>query len=270
MALKMGEYAVTEAGFGADLGAEKFFDIKCRIGGLVPDAVVIVASVRALKHHGGAAKADLCTEDLRALERGLPNLARHAENIREVFGLPAVAAVNVFPADTEAELRLVENRCGELGIKAVRSDVWAKGGEGGAALAEEVVRLAAEPKDFRFCYSLESSVTEKLEAIAKRVYRADGVVLAAPVQKKISRLEALGFGSLPVCMAKTQYSFSDNPKLIGAPDHFSITVSDIKVNAGAGFIVAFTGDVMTMPGLPKTPAAEGIDVDNDGKITGLF
>ncbi|MDR1948479.1 MAG: formate--tetrahydrofolate ligase [Spirochaetaceae bacterium] len=270
MALKLGEYAVTEAGFGADLGAEKFFDIKCRIAGLVPDAVVIVASLRALKHHGGAAKGDLQREDLAALERGLPNLLRHIQNIKTVFGLKATAAVNVFPTDTEAELRLVEEACKTFGVKVVRSDVWAKGGEGGIALAEEVVSLCGEPGDFQFCYPLTDSLTEKLEKIAKRVYHAGGVELTSAAQKELSRLEALGFGKLPICMAKTQYSFSDDPKLLGAPGAFTITVRNLKVSAGAGFIVALTGDVMTMPGLPKSPAAERIDVDADGKIAGLF
>jgi formate--tetrahydrofolate ligase len=270
MALKLGDYAVTEAGFGADLGAEKFLDIKCRMGGFAPDAVVIVASIRALKHHGGAAKNELQTENLAALEKGLPNLLQHVENIKTVFGLPAVVAINAFPADTTAELALVEQKCGELGVNVALSEVWAKGGEGGMALAREVVRLCEEPKDFQFCYPLETSILEKLEAIARRVYHADGVDLAGNARKQLAELEYLGFGKLPVCMAKTQYSFSDDPALLGAPKNFRITVRNLKASAGAGFIVALTGDVMTMPGLPKVPSAEKIDVDAAGKISGLF
>jgi formate--tetrahydrofolate ligase len=270
MALKLGDYAVTEAGFGADLGAEKFFDIKCRVLGTEPDAVVIVASIRALKHHGGAAKDDLPREDLSALERGLPNLLRHVKNIKEVFGLNAVAAINAFPTDTQAELALVQGQCEALGVKAVLSEVWGRGGEGGIALAQEVVRLCEEPKHFSFAYPLTASIKEKLEAVAGRVYRACGVELTRSAQKQLARLEALGFGGLPVCMAKTQYSFSDDPALLGAPENFKVTVHNLKVSAGAGFIVALTGDMMTMPGLPKFPNAQRIDVDGMGKISGLF
>ena len=270
MALKLGDYCVTEAGFGADLGAEKFLDIKCRVAGLKPDAVVIVGTVRALKLHGGVAKTDLNEENLEALERGLPNLLRHVENITQVYGLPAVVAINRFPTDTEAELKLVEDKCRELGVKAVLSEVWGKGGEGGVALAEEVVRLCEQPSDFHFCYEDDLSIMEKLEAISRKIYRADSVELVGNAVKQIKELTALGFGSLPVCMAKTQYSFSDDPAKLGAPRGFKLTVRNLKVSAGAGFIVALTGEVMTMPGLPKVPAAEKIDVDSEGKITGLF
>ena len=270
MALKLGDYAITEAGFGADLGAEKFLDIKCRMAGLRPDAVVIVATVRALKHHGGAAKTELGREDLEALERGLPNLLQHVDNIKNVFGLPCVVAVNAFPTDTEAELKLVEDRCRGLGVSVALSEVWAKGGEGGMALAEEVVRLCEEENRFRFAYDLDGSIEDKLEAICRRVYRADGVTLTPAARKQAQRLTELGFGGMPICMAKTQYSFSDDPALLGAPRGFTVTVRNIKVSAGAGFLVALTGDIMTMPGLPKVPAAEKIDVDEDGKITGLF
>lgn len=270
MALKLGEYAVTEAGFGADLGAEKFLDIKCRFAGLKPSAVVIVASIRALKHHGGVAKAELGTENLAALEKGLPNLLQHVENITQVYRLPAVVAINAFPTDTAAELKLVEEKCKELGVNVALSEVWAKGGEGGTALAEEVVRLCEQQNDFRFAYNEEATIMEKLEAIAKKVYRADGVQLAGNAAKQLKQLTELGFGKFPVCMAKTQYSFSDEPTLLGAPRGFTITVRNLKVSAGAGFIVALTGDVMTMPGLPKLPAAEKIDVDENGKISGLF
>ena len=270
MALKVGDYAVTEAGFAADLGAEKFLDIKCRMAGLKPSAVVIVATVRALKYHGGAAKADLNKEDLEALERGLPNLLQHVDNIRNVYGLPCVVAVNAFPTDTAAELALVEKRCSELGVNVALSEVWAKGGEGGRALAEEVVRLCEQPNSFRFAYDLDGSIEEKLDTICRRVYRADGAALTAAAQKQARELTDLGFGGLPICMAKTQYSFSDDPALLGAPRGFTVTVRNLKVSAGAGFIVALTGDIMTMPGLPKVPAAEKIDVDEDGKITGLF
>ncbi|WP_300275572.1 formate--tetrahydrofolate ligase, partial [uncultured Oscillibacter sp.] len=261
MALKLGDYAVTEAGFGADLGAEKFLDIKCRMAGLKPDAVVVVATVRALKHHGGAAKAELGREDLAALERGLPNLLQHVDNIKNVFGLPCVVAVNAFPTDTAAELKLVEEKCRELGVNAALSEVWAKGGAGGTALAEEVVRLCEQPSDFRYSYALEGSIEEKLETICRRVYHADGVALTPAAQKQARRLTELGFGELPICMAKTQYSFSDDPSLLGAPRGFTVTVRNLKVSAGAGFLVALTGDIMTMPGLPKVPAAERIDVD---------
>ena len=270
MALKLGDYAITEAGFGADLGAEKFLDIKCRMAGLKPDAVVMVATVRALKHHGGAAKADLGKEDLAALERGLPNLLQHVDNIKNVFGLPCVVAINAFPTDTAAELRLVEDKCRELGVRVALSEVWAKGGEGGRALAEEVVRLCEQPSDFHCSYELDGSIEGKLEAICRRVYHADGVVLTPNAKKQAQRLTELGYGGLPICMAKTQYSFSDDPALLGAPRGFTVTVRNLKVSAGAGFLVALTGDIMTMPGLPKVPAAEKIDVDEEGRITGLF
>ena len=260
MALKLGDYAITEAGFGADLGAEKFLDIKCRMAGLKPDAVVVVATVRALKHHGGAARAELGREDLAALERGLPNLLQHVDNIKNVFGLPCVVAINAFPTDTAAELRL----------SVALSEVWAKGGAGGTALAEEVVRLCEQPSDFRYSYALGGSIEEKLETICRRIYHADGVVLTPAAQKQARRLTELGFGELPICMAKTQYSFSDDPSLLGAPRGFTVTVRNLKVSAGAGFLVALTGDIMTMPGLPKVPAAERIDVDENGRISGLF
>ena len=271
MALKLGDYAVTEAGFGADLGAEKFFDIKCRAAGLRPDAVVVVATVRALKHHGGAAKDALGREDLDALRAGMPNLLRHVENIREVYGLPCVVAINRFPTDTASELELVERLCGELGVRAVLSEVWRRGGAGGEALAREVVRLCAEETgDFRFAYDSDDSFRAKIEAVARRVYRAENVSFTALAERELAQLEALGFGSLPVCMAKTQYSFSDDAKKLGAPEGFTLTVRKLRVSAGAGFIVALTGDIMTMPGLPKSPAAERIDVDENGVISGLF
>ncbi len=270
MALKLADYTVTEAGFAADLGAEKFLDIKCRMAGLTPSAVVVVATVRALKYHGGVAKADLGAENLEALEKGLPNLLRHVENITQVFGLPCVVAVNAFPTDTGAELDLVEKKCRELGVNAALSEVWAKGGEGGTALASEVVRLCGEPNHFRQSYELDMTIEEKLEAICKKIYHADGVALTDNAKKQLRQLTELGFGSLPICMAKTQYSFSDDPALLGAPEGFTVTVRNLKVAAGAGFIVALTGDIMTMPGLPRSPAAERIDVDEDGRITGLF
>lgn len=270
MALKLGDYAVTEAGFGADLGAEKFLDIKCRMAGLIPDAVVIVASVRALKHHGGVPKADLGNENLAVLEKGLPNLLQHVENITKVFGLPVVVAINAFPTDTAAELKLVEEKCRELGVNVTLSEVWGKGGEGGRALAEEVVRLCEQPKQLNFSYPLEYSIGEKLETICKKIYRADSAELTANAKKQAAQLEELGFGNLPICMAKTQYSFSDEAKLLGAPRGFKVTIRNLKVSAGAGFIVAFTGDIMTMPGLPKVPSAEKIDVDSAGRISGLF
>ena len=270
VALKLGDYAITEAGFGADLGAEKFLDIKCRMAGLKPDAVVVVATVRALKHHGGAARAELGREDLAALERGLPNLLQHVDNIKNVFGLPCVVAINAFPTDTAAELKLVEEKCRELGVSVALSEVWAKGGEGGKALAEEVVRLCEQPNNFQFSYALGGSIEEKLETICRRIYHADGVVLTPAAQKQARRLTELGFGELPICMAKTQYSFSDDPSLLGAPRGFTVTVRNLKVSAGAGFLVALTGDIMTMPGLPKVPAAERIDVDENGRISGLF
>ena len=270
MALKLGDYAVTEAGFGADLGAEKFLDIKCRKAGLHPAAVVIVATVRALKHHGGVAKEDLNTENLDALQKGLPNLLQHVENIQNVYHLPCVVAINAFPTDTKAELDLVEEKCKELGVNVALSEVWAKGGQGGIALAEEVVRLCEEENDFSYAYDLDLSIKEKIEAIAAKIYHADGVEYIGATARKIKQLEADGFGSLPICMAKTQYSFSDDQKKLGAPKGFKIAVRDIKVSAGAGFIVALTGEIMTMPGLPKVPAAEKIDVDENGVITGLF
>ncbi len=270
MALKMGDYVVTEAGFAADLGAEKFLDIKCRMAGLKPSAVVVVATVRALKYHGGVAKADLNNENLEALEKGLPNLLQHVGNIKNVYGLPVVVAINAFPTDTKAELDMVEAKCRELGVNVALSEVWAKGGEGGMALAEEVVRLCEEPSDFKFCYSDEMSITEKLNAIATRIYHADGVDLVGNAPKQLKQLEDMGFGSMPICMAKTQYSFSDDASKLGAPTGFRISVRNLKVSAGAGFIVALTGDIMTMPGLPKVPAAEKIDVDENGVISGLF
>ena len=270
MALKLGDYAITEAGFGADLGAEKFLDIKCRMAGLTPDAVVLVATVRALKHHGGAAKAELNQEDLAALERGLPNLLRHVENITQVYGLPCVVAINRFPTDTEAELKLVEDKCRALGVNVALSEVWAKGGEGGMALAQEVIRLCESENHFRFAYDLDASIEEKLRAIVTKVYHGKDVVLTPNAKKQMKQLTDLGFGGMPICMAKTQYSFSDDQTLLGAPEDFTVTVRNLKVSAGAGFLVALTGDIMTMPGLPKVPAAEKIDVDETGKITGLF
>ena len=270
MAMALGDYCVTEAGFGADLGAEKFLDIKCRLAGLNPDAVVVVATVRALKNHGGVAKADLNDENLEALEAGLPNLLQHVENITKVYQLPCVVAINRFPTDTEAELKLVEDKCRELGVNVALSEVWAKGGEGGLALADEVVRLCEEPNGFQFAYGDDLSLAEKIEAIATRVYHADGVDFEPKAMAELKKLEDLGFGGMPVCMAKTQYSFSDDQKKLGAPRGFRITVRNAKVSAGAGFVVALTGDIMTMPGLPKVPAAERIDVDETGKISGLF
>ena len=270
MALKLGDYVVTEAGFGADLGAEKFLDIKCRMGGLTPAAVVIVATVRALKFHGGAPKAELDTENLKALEQGLPNLLRHIDNITKRFGLPAVVAVNAFPTDTKAELELLDRRCRELGVNVALSEVWAKGGEGGLLLADEVLRIAEQPTQFTMTYENEESLEDKLNAVAKKIYGADGVDFTPAAQKELARLTALGFGGLPVCVAKTQYSFSDDPVKQGAPVGFRVTVRGLKVAAGAGFVVALTGEIMTMPGLPKSPAAQRIDVDSAGKISGLF
>ena len=272
MALKLGDYVVTEAGFGADLGAEKFLDIKCRLAGLRPNAVVIVATVRALKSHGGVPKAELNTENLDALEKGLPNLLHHVNTIRSTYHLPCVVAINAFPTDTKAELRLVEDKCRELGVRAVLSEVWAKGGEGGKALAEEVVRLCEQPsaEAFTFSYPTDTTLVNKLNAIVQRVYGGAQAVLTPAAQKQAERLTELGFGDLPVCMAKTQYSLSDDPTLLGAPNDFAVTVRSLKVSAGAGFIVALTGEIMTMPGLPKVPAAEKIDVDENGRITGLF
>ena len=270
MALKCADYVVTEAGFAADLGAEKFLDIKCRMAGIQPSAVVIVATVRALKYHGGVPKAELNNENLDALEKGLPNLLQHVSNIKNVFGLPCVVAINAFPTDTKAELDMVEAKCKELGVNVALSEVWAKGGEGGKALAAEVVRLCEQPNNFHQSYELESSIMDKLTAICTKVYHADGVQLVGNAVKQIKQLEELGFGNLPICMAKTQYSFSDDPSLLGAPKGFTVTVRNLKVCAGAGFIVALTGDIMTMPGLPRVPAAEKIDVDENGVISGLF
>lgn len=270
MAMKMADYVVTEAGFGADLGAEKFLDIKCRMAGIKPSAVVVVATVRALKHHGGTAKADLGQENLETLEKGLPNLLQHVENITKVYGLPAVVAINRFPTDTEAELKLVEEKCKELGVNVALSEVWGKGGEGGVSLAEEVVRLCQEPNSFQQSYELDLSIEEKIRTIAQKIYRADDINILPVARKQLRQLEKLGFGNLPICVAKTQYSFSDDQTLLGAPRGFVLTVRNLKVSAGAGFIVALTGDIMTMPGLPKVPAAEKIDVDKTGKITGLF
>lgn len=271
MAMKMGDYAVTEAGFGADLGAEKFLDIKCRMAGLTPDAVVVVATVRALKMHGGLDKKELGTEDLTALEKGIPNLLRHVSNIKNVYKLPCVVAVNRFPTDTDAEIDFIIKKCRELGVNTVLSTVWAEGGKGGEELAREVVRLCEEEKgDFTFSYSDDMTLTEKIEAVVKKVYGGDGINIMPNAQKQIAQLEALGFGKCPVCIAKTQYSFSDDPTKLGAPENFTVTVKNVKVSAGAGFVVVLTGDIMTMPGLPKVPAAEKIDVDENGKISGLF
>ena len=271
MALKLGDYCVTEAGFGADLGAEKFLDIKCRMAGLTPNVVVVVASVRALKHSGGVSLGELDQENLEALERGLPNLLKHVSNIRDVFHLPCVVAVNAFPSDTGAELQLLQQKCRELGVNAVISEVWAKGGEGGAALAQEVIRLCEEDNSgFTFAYDLDGSIQEKLEQIVKKIYGGSRAVLTAGAEKQAAQLEALGFGRLPVCVAKTQYSLSDDPGKLGAPAGFTVTVRNLKVSAGAGFIVALTGEIMTMPGLPKCPAAENIDIDRSGRISGLF
>ena len=269
-ALKLGDYAVTEAGFGADLGAEKCLDIKCRMADIHPDAVVVVATVRALKHHGGVAKADLGTENLEALEKGLPNLLRHVENITKVFGLPCVVAINRFPLDTEAELALIEAKCKELGVNVALSEVWAKGGEGGRALAEEVVRLCEQPNHYHPSYELDTTIEEKLQTIVTKIYHGKDVVLTSNAKKQAKQLTDQGYGTYPICMAKTQYSFSDNASLLGAPEGFTVTVRNLKVSAGAGFIVALTGEILTMPGLPKVPAAEKIDVDENGRIEGLF
>ena len=270
MALKLGDYAVTEAGFAADLGAEKFIDIKCRKAGLKPSAVVIVATVRALKYHGGVPKPELNQENLEALEKGLPNLLQHVDNVKNVYGLPCVVAINAFPTDTKAELDLVERKCNELGVNVALSEVWAKGGEGGKALAEEVIRLCEQPSHFQFVYDTQASIQEKLDTIVKKVYHGERDVLTANAKKQAQQLTDLGFGDLPICLAKTQYSFSDDQTLLGAPSGFEVTVRNLKVSAGAGFIVALTGDIMTMPCLPKVPSAEKIDVDENGKITGLF
>ncbi|MBQ7171030.1 MAG: formate--tetrahydrofolate ligase [Clostridia bacterium] len=271
MALKMGDYTVTEAGFGADLGAEKFLDIKCRMAGLTPDAVVVVATVRALKMHGGLDKKELATEDLGALERGIPNLLRHVSNIKNVYRLPCVVAINRFPTDTDREIDFIIEKCRALGVNTVLSTVWAEGGKGGEALAREVVRLCEEEKgDFRFSYGDALSITEKIDAVVKKIYGGKGAVFTPEAKKQIARLEELGFGACPVCIAKTQYSFSDDPKKLGAPEDFEVTVRSVKISAGAGFVVVLTGDILTMPGLPKSPAAERIDVDENGKISGLF
>ena len=269
-AMALGDYAVTEAGFGADLGAEKFLDIKCRLAGLRPSAVVIVATVRALKMHGGLAKSELGKEDLTALEAGMPNLLRHVKNIREVYRLPAVVAVNRFPTDTDAEIELIIEKCRALGVNVELSTVWADGGAGGESLAREVVRLCEEENDFTFAYPSDMPIAEKIEAVVKKVYRGDGVSFTPQAEKEIARLEELGYGNVPVCIAKTQYSFSDDPLKLGAPEGFTVTVKKVKISAGAGFAVVLTGDIMTMPGLPKVPAAERIDVDENGVISGLF
>ncbi len=269
-ALKLADYVVTEAGFGADLGAEKFLDIKCRAAGLDPSAVVIVATVKALKYNGGVAKSDLGAENLEALERGLPNLLKHVENITQVYGLPCVVAINRFVNDTDAELNLIRDKCKALGVNVALSEVWGKGGEGGIELAQEVLRLCDQPHEFRFAYELDRPLRDKIEAIVKRVYGGAGVSYSAAASKELDRLEAMGFGSLPVCMAKTQYSLSDDQTKLGRPEGFTVTVSKVKVSAGAGFVVVQTGDIMTMPGLPKVPAAEKIDVDENGVISGLF
>lgn len=270
MAMRFGDIAITEAGFGADLGAEKFLDIKCRMTGIQPDAVVVVATARALKYNGGVAKADLNNENLEALKAGLPNLLRHVDNIQSVFGLPCVVAINRFPSDTEAELDLIASECEKLGVNVKLSEVWAKGGDGALELADEVMRLVEEPSELRFAYEDGADIADALESIATKVYRADGVDFTPAAKRQLAELRANGFGNLPVCVAKTQYSFSDNASMLGAPENFRITVRELKVSAGAHFVVALTGSVLTMPGLPKVPAAEGIDVDDDGVITGLF
>ena len=270
MSCKIADYAVTEAGFGADLGAEKFVDIKCRKTGLKPSAVVIVASVRALKHHGGAAKADLGKENLEALDKGIPNLLKHVENITQVFKIPAVVAINKFPTDTEAELKLIKEKCMELGVNVKLSEVWGKGSEGGVELANEVIRLTEQESSLEFAYDLDISIKDKIRAIARKIYGADDVEFSSKASKEIANFEKLGFGNLPICMAKNQYSFTDDSKVFGRPTGFNITIRDITISAGAGFLVALTGDIMKMPGLPKVPAAENIDIDVDGKIKGLF
>ena len=270
IALKLGDYAITEAGFGADLGAEKFLDIKCRMAGLKPSCVVLVATARALKYNGGVPKAETGKENLEALEKGLPNLLQHVENITKVYKLPCVVAINRFPTDTEAELKLIEDKCKELGVNVALSEVWGKGGEGGIELAKEVVRLCEEPNDFTYSYELDGTIKEKIEAIATKIYHADGVNFTANAEKQIKTLTELGYDKMPICMAKTQYSFTDDQTKLGAPTGFTITVRNVKVSAGAGFLVALTGEIMTMPGLPKAPAAERIDVDENGKISGLF
>ena len=270
IALRLSDYTITEAGFGADLGAEKFLDIKCRMAGLKTSAVVVVATIRALKYNGGVAKADLGNENLEALEKGMPNLLKHVSNITNVYKLPCVVAINRFPLDTEAELKLVEDKCRELGVNVALSEVWAKGGEGGIALAEEVIRLCEQPNDFTFAYELDATIEEKITAIVQKIYGGKDVLFTANAQKQIQQLTALGFDKMPICMAKTQYSLTDDQTKLGAPTGFTVTVRNVKVSAGAGFLVALTGDIMTMPGLPKVPAAERIDVDATGKISGLF
>ena len=271
MALKMGDYTVTEAGFGADLGAEKFLDIKCRMAGLTPDAVVVVATVRALKMHGGLSKKELAKEDLTALEQGIPNLLRHVSNIKNVYHLPCVVAVNRFPTDTDREIDFIISKCRELGVNTVLSTVWAEGGKGGEALAREVVRLCEQEQgNFTYSYELDLPIRDKIEAVVRKIYGGDGVTILPAAQKQIDRLTALGFDKVPICVAKTQYSFSDDPTKLGAPEHFQVTVKQVRVSAGAGFLVVLTGDILTMPGLPKVPAAENIDVDDEGRITGLF
>ena len=271
LAMKLGDYAVTEAGFGADLGAEKFLDIKCRTAGLTPDAVVVVATVRALKMHGGRAKTELNNEDLVALEKGIPNLLRHVSNIKNVYKLPCVVAVNRFPTDTDAEIEFIVAKCRELGVNTVLSTVWANGGEGGKELAQEVVRLCEEEKgDFTFSYDLDGTIEDRIDAVVRKIYGGNGITVQAPAKAQIDRLTQLGFGNLPICIAKTQYSFSDDPAKLGAPENFTVTIRNVKVSAGAGFLVVLTGDIMTMPGLPKVPAAERIDVDDNGVISGLF
>ncbi len=270
LAMRLGDYAITEAGFGADLGAEKFLDIKCRYAGIAPSAAVIVATIRALKMHGGVPKTELGTENLEALEKGIPNLLRHVSNIKDVYKIPSVVAVNRFPTDTDAEIELVINKCKELGVNVVLSTVWAEGGNGGVELAKEVVKLCEQPNDFTFAYELEGSIESKIEAIVKKVYRGSDISILPAAKKQIDMLTALGYSNLPICVAKTQYSFSDDPTKLGAPESFTVTIKNIKISAGAGFIVVLTGDIMTMPGLPKVPAAERIDVDEAGTITGLF
>ena len=270
LAMKLGDYAITEAGFGADLGAEKFLDIKCRYAGLTPSAVVVVATIRALKMHGGVPKTELSGENLEALEKGIPNLLRHVSNIKNVYKLPSVVAVNRFPTDTDAEVNLIIEKCKELGVNVVLSNVWAEGGNGGVELAEEVVRLCEQPNDFTFSYELDGTIESKIEAVVKKVYGGDGISVLPAAKKQIASIEAMGYANLPICMAKTQYSFSDDPTKLGAPEGFTVTIKNVKISAGAGFIVVLTGDIMTMPGLPKVPAAEKIDVDENGKISGLF
>ena len=269
-AMAIGDYAVTEAGFGADLGAEKFFDLKCRMAGLTPSAVVVVATVRALKMHGGLAKNLLAEQNISALEKGVPNLLRHVSNVRDVFGLPCVVAINRFPTDTDEEIEFITEKCKELGVNVVLSNVWAEGGKGGETLAKEVVKLCEQPNNFKFAYDGDLPLKQKIEAVVTKIYRGKGVEFTAEASAQIEKLEARGFKNCPVCMAKTQYSFSDDPKLLGAPENFTVTVRKVKVSAGAGFIVVLTGDVMTMPGLPAHPAAENIDVGENGKIIGLF